>query len=146
MKPGFTKKQSAVWSGFLSAYAALDRAVDADLREHDGITHVEFEVLLRLWSAPERRLRIQELAEASLLTRSGTSRLVDRLAEADLVQREAVTEDGRGTYACLTDDGVTLFERAAPRHIKLVVELFHSRLTNEEADVLVKVWSKLDPG
>ena len=86
--------------GFLSAYARLDRAIDADLLAHDGIRHVEFEVLLRLWRQPDRRLRIQELAAQSLLTRSGVSRLCDRLVRMGHLTREAAPRIGVARTWC----------------------------------------------
>jgi DNA-binding MarR family transcriptional regulator len=140
----FSPVESAAWGGFLAAFAQLDQALDADLRAHDGLRHVEFEVLLRLWSTSESRMRLQDLAAASLLTRSGTSRLVDRLAKTGLVTREAAPEDGRGSYAVLTDAGRDAFERAAPRHIALVRERFHSRLTDDELRLLGRIWHKVN--
>lgn len=145
MAPSFSASELAAWGGLLRVHALLDQAIDADLREHDGLRHVEFEVLLRLCVAPGQRMRIQELADASLLSRSGTSRLVDRLVSAGLVVREAATEDGRGAYAALTDAGRDTFERIRPRHIALVRERFLDRLTPEQIAVLGRIWRKVDP-
>jgi DNA-binding MarR family transcriptional regulator len=141
----FDERERAAWGGLLRTYALLDRAIEADLREHDGITHVEFEVLLRLWSARNRRRRIQDLAADSVLTRSGTSRLVDRLAKAGLVARESAPEDGRGSYAALTDQGQATFEQLAPRHVAQVRELFLARLSEDEVTTLIGIWSKVAP-
>ena len=138
-----TEADRAAWGGFLRAYAVLDQAIDADLQARYGLRHSEFEVLLRLRRAPGERLRIQELAGSSLLTRSGTSRLVDRLARAGLVVREAAAEDGRGSYAALTDAGRELFDRLRPQHLAFVRERFHDRLTDDELAVLARVWDKL---
>jgi DNA-binding MarR family transcriptional regulator len=140
--------EQAAWGGFLRAYAHLDQAIDADLQARHGLRHTEFEVLLRLRWAPGVRLRIQDLARDSLLTRSGTSRLVDRLERAGLVAREAAAEDGRGSYAVLTRAGRDLFDRLQPEHLSFVRGLFHDRLTAEELRVLAGVWRKLlgDPG
>lgn len=146
MVAGFTEREAAAWGGLLATYARLDEAIDADLRERDGLTHVEFEVLLRLWRAPGRRLRIQELARASILTRSGTSRLVDRLVAAGLLERVADPADGRASLAALTVEGRRRFERAAPRHVALVREIFLSRLTDEEINTLGDVWARLRDG
>ncbi len=139
----FDPDEYAAWGGLLSTYAQMDRAVDVDLRERDGITHTEFEVLLRLRYAPEGRMRIQELAERSILTRSGTSRLVNRLELAGLIAREEVPGDGRGTYALLTPAGETLFDAAAARHIAFVREHFHARLDADDIAALGRIWAKL---
>lgn len=138
-----TDADRAAWGGFLRAYARIDQAIDADLQARYGLRHSEFEVLLRLRRAPGERLRIQDLAAQSLLTRSGTSRLVDRLARAGLVVREAAAEDGRGAYAVLTAGGRELFDRLRPQHLAFVRERFHDRLTSREIAVLVRVWGKL---
>ncbi|MEI6621721.1 MAG: MarR family transcriptional regulator [Actinomycetes bacterium] len=141
---GWTEVERAAWGGFLRAFATLDQAIDADLREHDGLRHSEFEVLLRLRMTPEQRLRIQELAQVSLLTRSGTSRLVDRLDRVGLLSREPDPRDGRVQYAVLTDAGRETFDRIRDRHITFVRERFHSRLSDEEIAVLAQVWAKLN--
>ena len=145
MVPSFSAAELAAWGGLLRAHAALDQVIDADLREHDGRRHVEFEVLLRVAHAPGTRMRIQDLADASLLSRSGTSRLVDRLVKAGLVAREAASEDGRGAYAVLTEAGRQAFERIKPRHIALVREVFLDRLESSEIEALGRIWAKLAP-
>jgi|RhiMetdeSRZDD1v2_1073273.scaffolds.fasta_scaffold1546476_1 DNA-binding MarR family transcriptional regulator len=139
----FSPVESAAWGGFLSAYARLDRAIDADLLAHDGIRHVEFEVLLRLWRQPDRRLRIQELAAQSLLTRSGVSRLCNRLVRQGHIIREAAPEDRRGAYVVLTAQGARVFENAAGRHMALVREQFLGRLTEAELEQLGALWPRL---
>jgi len=141
--PSFSAAELDAWGGLLRTHAVLDQVMDADLRKHDGLRHVEFEVLLRLTYAPGTRMRIQELADASLLSRSGTSRLVDRLETAGLVTREAATEDGRGAYAVLTGAGRDTFERIKPRHIALVRERFLDRLTPEDIAALGRIWAKV---
>ncbi len=143
MANGFTQRELLAWGGLLRTHAQLDRAIDADLREHDGITHVEFEVLLRLSLSDRARMRIQDLATTSLLTRSGMSRLLDRMERAGVITRQAAPEDGRGAYAALTDQGRALFDQASARHIKHVRSIFHSRLTPEELDTLAVIWAKL---
>src|SRR5262245_47012726 len=92
---GFSPTEHDAWGGFLKTYARIYRLVEADLLEHSRLSHVEFEVLLRLWWEEGHRLRIQELAARSILTRSGMSRVVERLEEAGLVRREGAVEDRR---------------------------------------------------
>ena len=143
MANGFTQRELLAWGGLLRTHAQLDRVIDADLRAHDGITHVEFEVLLRLSLSDRARMRIQDLATTSLLTRSGMSRLLDRMERAGVIERQAAPEDGRGAYAALTDQGRALFDQASARHITHVRSIFHSRLTPEELDTLAVIWAKL---
>lgn len=139
----FTEPERALWGAFLRAYATLDRAVEGDLRAREGIRHAEFEVLLRLRLAPGGRARIQDLATASVLTRSGISRVVDRLSRAGLVERTGASEDGRGTYAVITADGAALFDSLADRHVAVVRRHFHDRLTAEEKRVMTRALAKL---
>lgn len=140
----FTPAERAAWGGFLRAFATLDQAIDADLRAHDGLRHSEFEVLLRLRAAPEQRLRVVDLARDSVLTRSGTSRLVDRLVDSGFLSREPDADDGRVLYAVLTDAGRGTFDRIRDRHIAFVRERFHARLSDEEVAALGRIWAKLD--
>lgn len=139
----FDPKERAAWSGFLVTYALLDRAIDDDLRASDGVTHTEFEVLLRLRFADGGRMRIQALAADSILTRSGTSRLVARLEREGLVRREDVPGDGRGSFAVLTAEGAARFDAAAERHVEFVRSRFHGRLTDDELETLATIWHKL---
>ncbi len=132
----FTPLEIAAWGGLVGAQGRMFRQVEDDLRRRAGITHAEFEVLLRLSFAPERRARIQDLAAKSLLTHSGTSRVVARLARADLVSREGATEDKRGAYAVLTDKGAALFRSAARQHVALVRREFLDRFTQPELEQL----------
>src|SRR3712207_1908419 len=101
-------------------HGRLLRQIDADLQEDTRITHAEFAVLLRLSWAEGRRRRIQELAAQSLLTRSGISRVVERLERAGLVERIGAEEDRRGAYAVLTDAGLERLQRARAHHVAFV--------------------------
>src|SRR5262245_23652339 len=137
MAEGFSKIEREAWGGFLGAYARIYRLVEADLLEHSRITHVEFEVLLRLSWAEDHRLRIQDLAAQSILTRSGVSRVVERLEKADLVRREGAVEDRRGAFAVLTEAGVERFRTADEAHIDFVRSDFLGLFYDEELNELV---------
>lgn len=143
MEDRFTGTDQQAWGGFLRTFAVLDQAIDADLQARHGLRHTEFEVLLRLRVAPGGRMRIQELATTSLLTRSGTSRLVNRLEVAGLVTRQVAPEDGRGSYAVLTAAGMQLVDDLRAEHVRFVRERFHDRLTQQELRTLARVWTKL---
>ena len=117
----FSQLEREAWGGFLSAYAFIYRIVEEDLQSHSQVTHVEFEILLRLSWAENQRMRIQDLAAQSLLTRSGVSRAISRLEEAGLVAREEASEDRRGSYAMLTKEGAKRFQNAIQPDRKSVV-------------------------
>ena len=144
MIKGFSKSEREAWSGFLNTYACIYRLVEADLQEHSRITHVEFEVLLRLSWEEGHRLRIQDLAARSILTRSGMSRAVERLEKAGLVRREGAKEDRRGAYAVLTEAGLERFHAAMQAHIVFVRRIFLDVFSEEELKQMATFWQRLE--
>src|ERR1700761_6122695 len=118
-----------VWRSFLRAHAVVVAALERELSSQAGLPLAWYDVLLQLAEAPERRLRMAELADRVLLSRSGLTRLVDRLAADGLVRRERSPDDARGTYTVLTVAGVERFRRAVPGHLAAVQELFLSRFS-----------------
>jgi len=115
------ERQLAPWRAFLNAHALLIRRIEDDLRERGLPPLGWYDVLWPLHEAPERRLRMNELADKVVLSRTGLVRLVDRLERAGLLRREAVPEDGRGSYAAITAEGVAVLRRMWPvyrRHIE----------------------------
>src|SRR5216684_2506000 len=133
---GFDEVERSAWGGVLAVQGGVLRRVEDDLDRHSRLTHPEFEVLLRLAWRSDRRARIQDLAAQSLLTRSGLSRVVERLERRGLVTRSRATEDGRGSYAELTAAGVDRFAAAADHHIAFVRSEFLSRFTRAELRTL----------
>lgn len=111
--------------------------------EHQGMTMAEFDALLQLVAAPRRRLRMGELADQVLLSRSGVSRLVDRLEQQGLVQRERCTPDGRGAYAVLTSKGVGRVRSSLPLHLEGIREHFLDRVEGADLAVIERVMSDL---
>lgn len=141
---GFSPIEREAWSGFLRAYAELDRLVDEDLQSHSRISHPEFEVLLRLQWEKEHRLRIQDIAAQSILTRSGVSRLVERLEKAGLVLRQKAEEDKRGFYAVLTDLGLERIKGAQQHHADFLRRRFFSRFQESELRQMTEFWKRMD--
>jgi DNA-binding MarR family transcriptional regulator len=144
MENGFSELEQKAWGGFLGAYAHINRIVEEDLQEHSRITHVEFEVLLRLSWEENHRLRIQDLAAQSLLTRSGVSRVIERLEKAGLVTREEASEDRRGAYAVLTEAGIERFRTAAQAHITFVRKNFLGLFNEQELEQMASFWKRLN--
>ena len=132
------------WRGVLFANARVLHAVERDLQEHAGLSLPFMDVLGRLYDAPGRRLRMQELQELSLFTRSGMTRLVDRIEAAALVRRERVPGDRRGVFVVLTSEGAAAYESALAQHRSDVEREFGSRLTPGQheavADALAQFW------
>lgn len=136
--------EASAWGGFIAAQGRLFRRIEDNLRQNFAITHAEYEVLLRLARTRGGRLRIQALAQSSLLTHSGMSRLVDRLVRAGFAERVNAEEDGRGAYAALTKMGRDHFKKTARGHIALVRELFLARFSRDELSQLATLWSRLE--
>ena len=132
----------AAWSKLLSVHAVMMRRLEEMLQSKYHISHGEFEVLLRLSWAVDQRMRIRELADNSVITRSGMSRLVDRLENAGLVQHEAATEDARGAYAILTSAGRERLNAAEEHNIALVRETFLSLYNEVELAQMVDFWTR----
>ena len=143
MKVPFTPLQQDSWGGLLWAYSRMMSFIERDLQEKFQITHPEFEVLLRLGWAPEHRARIQDLAADSVLTRSGVSRLVDRLEKAGHVTKEVAPEDRRGAYAVLTPLGREHFERALEAHVKIVNSNFLQHFSDQELAQMAEFWKRI---
>lgn len=136
MEPKFTKLERGAWGGLLATHSRMMSIIEEDLQSRCRISHVEFELLLRLTFADDNRLRIQDLAERSILSRSGTSRLVERLEKSGFLKREKAKEDKRGAYAVLTSEGADKFSEARRGHIGLVQEAFLGKYTADELKTL----------
>lgn len=108
------------WRSWLAATRLLEDRLSRDLQSQHNLTIQDYEILVRLSETPERRVRMSELAELTLSSRSRLSHQIDRLAARGLVSREQCAEDRRGAFACLTDEGFATLERAAPDHVDSV--------------------------
>jgi DNA-binding MarR family transcriptional regulator len=117
------------WHSFLAAGALIDRLVDAQLKEAVGLSHPQYEILVRLAEAPDGELRMTELAGTLLSSKSGLTYQVTQLEKAGLVERRSCPSDVRGVLAVLTSAGRRLLEQAAPGHVTLVRELLIDVLT-----------------
>jgi DNA-binding MarR family transcriptional regulator len=115
------------------AHARLSRRLDEELRSEHGLTLPEYDALLQLAQAPDRRLRMSQLAEAVVLSRSGVTRLIDRLVADGFVERHHCRTDARGAEAVLTASGLDRLRRAATTHLRGIDRYFLSAVP--EADL-----------
>ena len=139
-------QELGAWRAFLRAHSHISRTLEAELVAEHDLPLPSYDVLLHLAEAPGRRLRMTELADRVLLSRSGLTRLVDRLERDGLVERVACANDARGTHAVLTDAGLDRLRSAAPTHLRGVAEHVTSRLTAEELVQLQTLMHKLGDG
>lgn len=124
------------WRAFLFAQAAVLRELETELMADEQLSLGEYDALTQLAIPDDRRLRMSELAERLVISRSGVTRLVDRLEAQGLVARSQCTPDGRGAYAVLTPAGLARLRAAVPTHLRHVDEHFLSYLSAEELAVL----------
>src|SRR5690349_16028885 len=122
-----TAVELGAWRGMLRVHAALVKQLDAELTSAHKLPLSSYEVLLNLESAPVHKRRMAELADAVLLSRSGMTRLVDRLEKDGLLLRDHCTDDGRGCYAVLTDKGAAALRDARETHLAGVRSKFLSQ-------------------
>lgn len=134
-----------MWRAFLRVHAAVTRTLEAELLAEHDLPLSFYDVLVQLSEAPERRLRMTELAERVLLSRSGLSRLVDRMERDDLVRRQACDGDGRGMFAVLTDAGFARLRAAAPTHLRGIATHMTDRLSGPELAAFGHLLGRLDP-
>ena len=127
-----TGSELRVWRSFLGAHARVLRCLEAELLAEQRLSVVSYDVLVQLAETPDRRLRMAELADRVLLSRSGVTRLVDRLERAGLVSRHRVAADGRGVIAELTPAGLDRLRNASRTHLAGVVRHFVARFEPQE--------------
>jgi DNA-binding MarR family transcriptional regulator len=138
-----TREQLVAWRNFLRAHARINRSLETELVAEQRLSLGSYDVLVQLAEAPRRRLRMAELADAVLLSRSGVTRLVDRLERAGLVARERVAGDGRGVIAALTDRGLDTLRTASRTHLAGVVRHFVAHLDPQDLAEIGRICGNL---
>jgi DNA-binding MarR family transcriptional regulator len=133
------------WRSYLQSHASILRMLDAELVAEHGMTSRDYEVLLYLAQADDRKLPMSALAERTMLTRSGITRLIDGLVDAGWIERVACAKDARVSYAALTDAGYEKLRKAGCSHIASVRRLFLEHFTPEEIEQLAGLLNRL-PG
>jgi len=141
--PRPSREELAAWRAFLRAHAVITRALEAELVAEQDLPLASYDVLVQLAEAPGHRLRMTELADAVLLSRSGVTRLVDRLEKAGLVARCRVEGDGRGVAAELTSDGLARLRVASRTHLAGVARHFAARLDPDDLAALERISRRL---
>ena len=134
----------STWAAFLRAHARVVRELERELQAEQRLALTDYDVLVQLAGADERRLRMSELADRLLLSRSGITRLVDRLVAEGLVERATCDTDRRGQWAALTDAGLDRLRTASPTHLRGVAEHFLDRMSPEELASIEGILRRLD--
>lgn len=133
------------WRTYLHSHASIMRVLDAELIAAHGMTSRDYEVMLYLAQAPERKLPMSALAESTMLTRSGVTRLIDGLVAGGLIERVACARDARVSYARLTDAGFERLREAGSTHVESIRRVFLQHFSDEETEQLAALLGRL-PG
>jgi DNA-binding MarR family transcriptional regulator len=129
-------EEMRAWRAFLVAHSRATRLLEDELIEVHDLPLAWYDVLVQLVEAPQHRLRMTDLAGAVLISRSGLTRLVDRMVAEGLVRREPAPHDARGTFACLTDEGYGRLRAATPTHLRGIGGYFIDRVSPEQLRAL----------
>jgi DNA-binding MarR family transcriptional regulator len=137
------EQELRAWRGLLKVHAAVTRELDAELLAEHGLSVSTYEVLMFVADAEDERMRMADLADHVLLSRSGMTRLVDRLVRDGLVERCAAEDDARGAYAKLTPAGRTKLDAARRTHLDGVRRIFLRNLRADEQRELGDLWERI---
>ncbi len=137
-------EEQAVWLGLLAAVQRTAGRLEEQLQRDSGLAHADYELLVRLSAAPDRRMRMSALADSALFSRSRASHAVARLERSGWVRREACAEDGRGSVAVLLAPGLAALAAAAPGHVETVRSLLFDPLSPTQVRQLGRLLAAID--
>src|ERR1700730_13567696 len=140
-----TEGELRAWRGLLRAHGCLAKRLDTELERAHRLPMTSYEVLHHWNDASRGRMRMCDLAEQAQLSRSGLTRLVDRLEREELLERCSFEHDARGSYACLTEAGRERLEEARVTHLAVVREHFFSRFSESELTALADMCERIAP-
>ncbi|RCW38533.1 MarR family transcriptional regulator [Halopolyspora algeriensis] len=138
-----SRQEMAAWRTYIVGSALLEHRLSHELQAEHGISLADYEILVRLSEHPDRQLRMSRLAEDVAHSKSRISHQIRRLEAKGLVQRSECSEDARGVFALLTEEGEHLLERAAPTHVAGVREHMVDLLAPEERGMLADVFRRI---
>src|SRR3954469_11416645 len=141
-----SRRELRAWRGLLRVHSRLVKALDSELESTHGLAVTSYEVLMYLADSPDGRMRMHDLASSVLLSRSGLTRLIDRLEREGLIRRESCETDARGAFAVLTAAGREKLAVARRSHLDGVRRHFLEHLSGDELDRLGAIWDKVVPG
>ncbi|GAC68533.1 MarR family winged helix-turn-helix transcriptional regulator [Gordonia soli] len=138
-----TDPRRGAWQVFIETSARLQTVLDDDLKASAGMSLADYQVLMLLHDAPNRRLRMRELSDRLVFSTSRLSYQIDTLVRRGWLCRERADEDRRGSYAVLTDEGATVFRSAVRDHGRCVRALFTDALTDDDGRALLDIMTRL---
>lgn len=126
------EQEMAAWNAFLEASHLVERRIEQQLKDQEGLSHPQYEIMVRLADAPNGEMRMTELAGLLLTSKSGVTYQIGKLEKAGLVWRHSCPGDDRGVFAMLTEQGLAKLRRAAPRHLKTVRSVLIDVLSRDQ--------------
>lgn len=138
-------EEQRAWRALMRAHTCLAKRLESALEGAHRLPLTSYEVLQRLEEASEGRMRMCDLAERAQLSRSGLTRLADRLEREGLIVRCSCAHDARGSYACITDAGRVRLEEAQGTHLAVVRQQFFAHFSQEELSLLASMWERIAP-
>jgi DNA-binding MarR family transcriptional regulator len=135
--------EQRAWRTFIESSWALHTRLEDDLRAQTGLSMNDYQVLVVLSEAPDRRLRMGELAGRLVFSPSRVTYQINSMVKRGLVRKQSCTEDGRGQEAVLTDEGLAALRAAAPLHLDTVRKAFIDHVDADELDVIKRVFKKV---
>lgn len=134
----------AAWRAFVSASHLLERRIEEQLKAAAGLTHPQYEILVRLSDAPEHQMRMTELARGVVVSKSALTYQITQLEKAGLVERATCPSDDRGVLAVLTEAGLRCLEKVSPGHLEVVRAYLIDRLSREELRTMTSAMRKTE--
>ena len=131
------------WRMFITLHARIIELIDADLQTARGLPLQHYDVLIELFEAEGKRLRMYELAQRVVLSRSSITRLVDQMAKQGMLERQTCSEDRRGAYAVLTEGGETGLRQSWPLYRQAILQHFGGVISQAEAQILFDVFTRI---
>jgi len=141
--PGLDAEEEILWRSLVELIIRLPRVLDEDFTREAKVSMTDYAVLVALSEAPDRELRMGELADATALSRSRISRVVDDLVRRSLVERRKCAQDGRSSLATITPDGMATLRAAYPGHLSRVRSLVLDHITKNELRTMTGVVSRV---
>ncbi|HEV2582604.1 MAG TPA: MarR family transcriptional regulator [Ktedonobacteraceae bacterium] len=142
-KERLSEEHLGAWRAFLRAHAVTIDHIDHDMVASERLPLSSYDVLIELYEAPEYRLRMHDLAERVVLSRSGLTRLVDRLEAEGLLTRDRSGTDRRGAYAVISEKGIAAMRRSWPVYSRGITEYFAQWLSIEEAAIIQQALERI---
>jgi DNA-binding MarR family transcriptional regulator len=138
-----SEDELSAWRYFIKSHAKIIESIEQDLAEQKRVPLTTYDVLIALFESPERKLRLGDLNKKVILSKSGLTRMLDRLEKEGLLQREKSAEDRRGAYAILTEAGESELRRAWPVYAKGIKKYFAMPIPEEDRQTLQKILETL---